>query len=199
MANQFDATQSSSPIHSLAAAHYQLACKLDDNAKMCWLGLIHLYCKAGSLPETTWIKELTRRLRQTPFAPGDQNVLFTVKETSIDGSLCLDRANVDALFSAALANPSVKDGVRSMLYSWHSDYLWLHEHDVAAARDSLRRSLKLNPASPSNRLKWAQLVFIAGEREQALHLLLELREENFSADERKTLTELLATYNIGHH
>ena len=86
-----------------------------------------------------------------------------------------------------------------MLYSWYSDYLWLHEHDMAAARDALGRSLKLNPGSPSNRLKWAQLLFIAGEREQAHQLLIELRSQNFSADERKTLADLLGTYGNTAH
>ena len=199
LAMQADAALPNSPTHSFAAAHYQLACELDPNSKMCWLGLIQLNCKAGKPAEPAWISELARRLQQTPFAHGDQNVLYTLKELSIDGSICLDRASIDRLFSAALANPSVRSGVQSMLYSWYSDYLWLHEHDMAAARDALGRSLKLNPGSPSNRLKWAQLLFIAGEREQAHQLLIELRSQNFSADERKTLADLLGTYGNTAH
>ena len=66
-------------------------------------------------------------------------------------------------------------------------------------RQALGRSLKLNPGNPSNRLKWAQLLFIAGEREQARQLLLKLSNENLLSDERKTLTELLVTYNIAEH
>ena len=184
LAMQADAALPNSPIHSFAAAHYQLACTLDPNSKMCWLGLIQLNCKAGLPAEPAWINELARRLQQTTFAPGDQNVLYAIKERPSDGSTCLDRPKIDRLFSAALANPSVKGGVRSILYSWYSDYLWLHEHDIAAARDALGQSLKLNPGNPSNRLKWAQLVFVSGERAQALHLLLELREEKLSADGR---------------
>ena len=70
---------------------------------------------------------------------------------------------------------------------------------MVAARAALGRSLKLNPGNPSNRLKWAQLLFIAGEREQARQLLLKLSNENLLSDERKTLTELLVTYNIAEH
>jgi Tfp pilus assembly protein PilF len=70
---------------------------------------------------------------------------------------------------------------------------------MTAARSALQRSLTLNPASPSNRLKWAQLVFISGERAQAQQLLVALRDANFSTDEKKTLNELLATYNIAGH
>jgi protein O-mannosyl-transferase len=56
----------------------------------------------------------------------------------------------------------------------------------------------LNPSSPSNRLKWAQLRLISGEIGQAVELLLELRDENFSTSERNTLNELLAAHRVGH-
>ena len=76
--------------------------------------------------------------------------------------------------------------------SWHADYLWLHEKDLPAAFAALGQSLTLVPSNPSNRLKLAQLRFIAGERDQAHQLLLELRGERLSMEERKTLDELLA-------
>lgn len=199
LATLADAALPNSPAYSFAASHYQLACSLDPNSKMCWLGLIQLNCKAGRPAKSAWIGELARRLQQTPFSHGDRNVLYSIKEMSIDGPACLDRPNVDRLFSAALANPSVGNGVQSILYSWYSDYLWLHEQDMAAARRALGQSLKLDPANPSNRLKWAQLLFIAGEREPARRLLLELGSENLLSDDRKTLTKLLATYNIAKH
>jgi hypothetical protein len=198
-AEQPEAALPDSPAHALASEHFQRTCKLDANSKMCFLGLIHLNCKAKIPVEREWIAELARRLRETPFAPGDQTVLYSIKEMSISGSLCLVRRDVDGMFIAALANRGVSPGVQAILHSWHADYLWLHEHDMAAARASLKRSLALNPASPSNRLKWAQLVFISGERAQAQQLLIALRDANFSADEKKTLNELLATYNIGAH
>jgi hypothetical protein len=198
-AEQPEAAQADSPTHALASKHYQRTCKLDQNSKMCLLSLIHLNCKARVPVEKEWIAELAHRLRETPFAPGDQTVLYSIKEMSISGSLCLNRLDVDGMFAAALANPRVSPGVQAILYSWHADYLWLHEHDMTAARSALQRSLTLNPASPSNRLKWAQLVFISGERAQAQQLLVALRDANFSTDEKKTLNELLATYNIAGH
>jgi thioredoxin-like negative regulator of GroEL len=57
----------------------------------------------------------------------------------------------------------------------------------------LAQSLKLNPANPSNRLKWAQLLYLDGEREPARQLLLALKDQNFSSEERKTLNELLSS------
>jgi hypothetical protein len=185
-----------SPAYSLAKAHYELAGQLDPSFKMNWLGLIHLNCQAHLPVERVWLGELESRLRNTPFAPGDKTILYSLKEMAIAGSICLDRADVDSLFAAAIANPGVSKGVGAMLHSWHADYLWLRESDLPAARAALRQSLALNSWSPSNRLKWAQLQFIVGERDDARKLLLELPEGNLTTEERKTRGELLATLGI---
>ena len=187
---------SNSPVYSLARIHYEMAGQLDPNLKMNWLGLVHLNCQAGIPVERSWVEELAGRLRDTPFAPGDRTVLYSLKEMTIAGSVCLKRPDVDALFGAAVANPGVTPDVRAMLHSWHADYLWLHENDLAAASTELVQSLALNPGNSSNRLKWAQLKLIGGERDASRQLLLELRDEELSAEERKTRSELLATLGI---
>lgn len=194
-----EAQAPNSPTHAFARVHYEMAGELDPDSKLGWLGLIHLDCRAGLPVRRAETDELSRRLREKPFAPGDRNVLYGLKEMSIAGSICLSRPEMDGLFAAALANPGVSPGVGAMLHSWHADYLWLQAHDLAAARAALSLSLTLNPANPSNRLKWAQLIFISGQREQARQLLLELRDENYSAEERKTLNELLGSFNMAGH
>jgi hypothetical protein len=119
-----------------------------------------------------------------------------LKEMSIAGSICLGRPEVDELFAAALGNVGVSPWVKAMLHSWHADYLWLHEHDVLAARGALGRSMALDPSNPSNRLKLAQLKLISGETGPAVALLHELQDQNFSASERNTLNELLAAQRV---
>lgn len=199
MAGLPDATSSNSPTYSFALRHYEIAGELDPAFKMGWLGMMHLSCQAGQQPEKAWVSELVHRLQFTPFAPGDRTVLYSLKEMSIAGTVCLGRADVNGLFAAALTNPVVSPGVAAMLHSWHADYLWLHEKDMPAARGALEQSLKLNPVNPSNRLKWAQLLYMDGERESARQLFLALKDQNISTEERKTLTELLATYTIDQH
>lgn len=191
-----EAANANELIYSLASAHFQRACELDPNSKMCLLGLIHLSCQAGVPVQTSLIVELGRRLKGTPFAPGDRNVLHSIKELSVSGNLCLVRSDVDGLFSSALANLGVSPGVQAMLHSWHADYLWLYAKDIHAATEALAKSLKLNPSDLSNRFKWAQLILISGDRERAHRLLLELRNQDLSGEEKKILDELLATFTI---
>lgn len=196
LAGLAEASNANEPTFSLARAHFLRACELDGNSKMCALGPIYLSCKAGVAVHASLISELGRRLKETPFAPGDRSVLNNIKEMAIAETICLTRPDIDGLFAAALANPSVAIGVQAMLHSWHADYLWVHEHDMDAARHALGHALALNPGNPSNRLKWAQLLFIAGEHADVVKLLLALRGENLSGEERKTLEELLAAINI---
>ncbi|WP_427914250.1 tetratricopeptide repeat protein [Ramlibacter sp. MMS24-I3-19] len=129
-----ESTAASSPTYSFARSHYELAGELDPDFKWGLLGLIDLNCNAKIPVAEAEVRELGRRLQQTHFAPGDRSVLYAVKDMEIAGGLCLDRPQVDGLFASALANPGVSPGVRSMLYSWHADYLWLHERDLRAAR-----------------------------------------------------------------
>lgn len=180
-----------SPIHAFARAHLERAGEIDATFKQSWLSLIELNCHAGVPFERRWLDELVRRLQRTPFGPGDRNVLYRVKERAIAGSSCLNRADVDGLFIAALSNPSVSAGVAAILNSWYSDYLWLSANDLAGAKSALAKSLSLVPSNSSNQLKWAQLLLISGEIEMAKALLISLPVNALSRAERQTRDELL--------
>ena len=196
LAGYAEAVQAQSPVYSLALRHYEMAGELDPNFKMGFLGMVHLACQAGLPPEKAWVDQLAQRLQHTPFAPGDRNVLYSLKEMAVAGTVCLGRPEIDGLFGAALANPRVAPGVAAMLHSWHADYLWLHQKDMPAARAALGLSLQLNPSNASNRLKWAQLLYLDGDHQGARVLLLALGHENLTTDEQQTRKELLATHAI---
>jgi len=181
-----------SPIYAFARANFEQAGELDPDFKLGELGLIYLNCAAAIPVEQAWIRELSHRLQATPFAPADRNVLYSMKEMSIAGTLCLGRADMQALFSAAFSNPTVSPTVLAMLYSWNADYLMLKEHDLTAARGALSKSLQLVPANPSNRLKWAQLILLDGHRDEAVQLLKALPNVQLSSREKKTAIKLLA-------
>lgn len=181
-----------SPAYSFARKHFELSQDVDPTFKLGLLGLVYLDCQGGKPPARPWVDELARRLRNTPFTPGDSAIFFSLKDGQVDAAACLGRKDTDTLFAAAIENPRLSPGVRAKLHSWHADYLWLQERDLPSARDALRKSLALVPANASNRLKWAQLILLGGESAEAHRLLREIRVEALSPGERKTLDELLA-------
>lgn len=185
------------PAYFFARTHFERAGELDRGSKLGWLGLILLNCKAEKSVERGWIDELARRLRETPFAPGDKSVLYSVKQMTIEGTLCLQRDDVENLFAAARANPTVSHGVRAMLHSWLADYLTLVARDLPAAVAELDRSLALVPHNPSNRLKRAQLDFLLGRYAEAARRLDELRDAPLVRSEREMLAQLQACLASG--
>lgn len=106
----------------LARNRYQRVGELDPNFKLGFLGLIHLDCMLGQAPDKKSIDELARRLRTTPFAPADRNLLFSIMEMSMAGTICLGRNDVDRLFDAALTNPSAASA-QALLHMWHAEYI----------------------------------------------------------------------------
>ncbi len=151
----------------------------------------------GRPVEREWIAELARRLRETPFAPADRNVLYSLKEMSIDRTLCLERADIEDIFAAARANRTVATHIRAMLHSWLADYLALGARDLPAAVTELDRSLALVPHTPSNRFKRAQLDFLLGQYEEAGRRFSALGDAPLSRSERETLAQLQACLDSG--
>lgn len=190
------AADPASPIYSFARKHYEKNVKLDNNSKFGLVGLIHLNCQAGVTVERSWIDTLAHRLQKTRFSPGDSSMMYNVKEMSITGAFCLPREDIENLFDAAQGNPKISPAIGAKLLSWRADYLWLGQHDLAAARESLAKSLKLAPHNPSNQLKWAQLLFLSSEREEAKQLLIALRNAKLAGEERNTRKELLAALGV---
>jgi len=192
-----EAAVPTNPVYGFAKEHFRLASDLNLNSKMGLVGKIRLACQAGLPADDDDLRELSHRLKATPFAPGDQSALFALKELVIASrSDCVTREQLANLFSAADKNPTTTIRARSLMRSWHADYLWLSQKDLPGAMSALKSSLALAPTSPSNRLKWAQLVFISGDLQEARRLLLPLRETQLSAEEQKTLEEVLAGLEI---
>lgn len=192
-----EASRPETPVHNFARAHYLRAGELDGKFKLSWLGLIHLDCRAGQPVNAVWIDELARRLQGTSFAPGDGTAMYAMKEMVISGELCLARPDVERLFDAAHANPSVSPQVHAMLHSWLADYLALGTGDLQAAKAELDRALAIVPLNPSNRLKRAQLDFLIGRHDESARALQELRQAPLLQSEMRTVELLLECLNAG--
>lgn len=175
----------------LSKKHFEMATNADPDYKMGLLGQIILACGVTQVADVAAIEELERRFRNRLVLQDDTSILMTIVEMSGAGLLCLDRGQIDGLFSSFFANPRVAGGMKLAMYSLHADYLWLSQRDLDKAREALRNALQISPQNPSIRLKWAQLDFIAGDHAAAKTLLLQLRGEPLVPSERDTLANIL--------
>lgn len=177
----------------LGKKHFEMATELDPDHKMSLFGLLVLGCGASETVDQGALDELQRRFRERLILQEDTSILQAIVEMSGAGLLCLTRADIDGVFDSFIANQRVSSDKKRDMYALHADYLWLNARDLAASRNALQKALEISPKDPSLRLKWAQLDFIAGDKIQAKRLLLKLRGERFSPNERKTRDELLTS------
>ena len=193
------AADSSTPVYAFARKHYEESEKLSGKSKHSLVGLIHLNCQAGIPVEQHWISALKERFEQSPIAPGDRSLMFSLKAMAISGAFCLSREDMEAIFTAAQNSAAAHPHIQAKFLSWHADYLWLGQRDLDSAKLALGKALNLMPGDQGDRLKWAQLIYLSRDIKQAQQLLLELQESRLSIDERETLRELLETTNVAGH
>jgi tetratricopeptide (TPR) repeat protein len=144
---------------------------VDSAFKFSWFGLMYLNCRAGLAIEEDWVKELTRRLHDAPFGPGDGTAMYMLKELTISGDICLSKSEIEQLFSAALTNPTIAPHIRGDAYSWLADYYVLRARDLQAARLTLERARAITPYNPGILLQLAQLAYLEGQHDEAKNLL----------------------------
>jgi hypothetical protein len=197
LVSRLEISSANSPQYFFARKHYEWAGELEPGFKVSWLGLIHLNCQVGVPVETVWLDELANRLHSSVLGPGDRNILFSVKEMAIAGTLCLLRTDVTRLFEAAITNATVSPYVRSMLYSWLADYLTLAVHDLPAAQAELDKSLVITPHNSSNRFKRAQLAYLQNRHDEARAMLEAIQDANLLRSERETKAILLECLGLG--
>jgi hypothetical protein len=191
LAYVFDRDRSNLVAYALAKKHYQLATETDRIFKLGLAGILVLDCGTSTSVDPSVVEDFSLRLESTPYSAEDREAMRTISEMSSQGTLCLRRQDVERLFASALSNPGISADAKARLHVWLADYLWLYAKDLDATKKSIQAALELMPADASNRLKWAQLIFLSGQKQESHRLLLELRGESFSQEEKKTLDELL--------
>lgn len=191
LAGAFDQDKSNMFAYTLAKKHFERAIDSDKSFKLGYFGLLSLDCSAFKRVDPRIVDELARNLHVFPFTPEDRNLMGAISTQSIAGNFCLTREQTEKIFSAALLNPRTPSVAKVRLYMWLADYLWLSEKDLPSAKIAVGKALDLEPMDPTNRFKWAQLVFISGEKQEARQLLEELRQESFTPEQKKAFNELL--------
>jgi hypothetical protein len=167
-------------LYALADKHFERATAMDSSHKLSLIGRLQLDCLSETSIRTPIFDELKSRLKNSKWMPSDRMVMHGLSEMSNEKRLCLERKQVDELFTAALTNPSASVVDRSVVTSDYATYLWVGEKDYAAARDVLYRSTNENENDVLNRLNLLQLLRFLGDRKGVLELLGDLENRTLS-------------------
>ena len=169
----------------LADKHFERVNVLDPTYKLGLVGMLQLDCLSGRPARIAVVDELKARLSENKWIPLDRTAVHGIAEMSNTGTLCLDRTQVDELFSAALSNKSASIEDRSVIYSEYAAYLWLGQKDYAAARDVLVRATRENINDALSRFNLLQLYRLLGDRDGVLSLHRDLEGKNLNRRDRR--------------
>ena len=163
---------------ALADKHFERVNTLDSTYKLALIGMLQLDCLSEKPARMVVHDELKNRLAGGKWIPLDRTVMHGISEMSNAGTICLDRKQIDELFSAAISNKSTSIQDRSVIYSEHAAYLWLGQKDYMAARDTLVRATNDNQNDMLNRLNLLQLYRFLGDVKGVLSMLNDLENGN---------------------
>jgi len=184
---------------ALADKHFERVNSLDSTYKLALIGMLQLDCLSGRSTRLAVFDELKDRLMGSKWIPLDRTVVHGISEMSNAGTICLDRKQMDELFSAAISNKSTSVEDRSVIYSDYAAYLWLGKKEYTAARDVLVRATNENVNDMLNRLNLMQLYRLLGDREGVLNLLNDLKNRNLTGRDRRVFQSIrreLATEGV---
>lgn len=193
-----EARDASSSIHAMARSHFEIATDADPDFKLGLLGVVELECRATGAVSTSVLGELGYRMGNGPYSPGDNAVLFGLREMALQKDFCLLPGQVEEIFTQAATNPKARIWVRQQALSWLADYFWLGRRDATSARRVLVASLELAPWHPGTRLKLAQIDLLEGRLNEAAEILRQLETAPLSVEERLFRKELLEGLEKDH-
>lgn len=185
MAGLPTATRAGSMMYVMARLHYEKSFKLNSQIKIPLVGMLYLECRAGA-PVPKWaVGELAKRLRETPFTPGDSSVMFSIRNLLMEVNHCLGREDVDLIFEAALGNSRLKDHPRMLIHAWYADSLVYSAREYQGALVQLGKASQLHPMHPSVQLRIIQLEILSGHQSKAREMMAILVPSGLSPPERE--------------
>jgi tetratricopeptide (TPR) repeat protein len=177
-------------LYALAYKHFENAIANDKNSKLGLLGMLQLDCLSSQKTNISTFNELSHRTRNNIWTSFDRIVLHALVEMSSSKTICLNRAQVDALFAAALENPHTTINDRSVVSSDYAYYLWIGQKDYQAAHKVLVRAIADNRNDTLNRLNLIRLDLLLQDKQGAINILNELKSRKLKRQEQMAINEI---------
>lgn len=181
---------------ALAEKHFERVNSLDATYKLGLIGMLQIDCLSQKSAREEVYEELMSRIADSKWEPLNRTVMHGIAEMSNAGTLCLNRVQVDALFSTAIGHRSASLKDRSVLYSDYALYLWIGQNDYQSARSALVKSITEDESDILNRINLLQLVRFLGDREEVLNLLADLQTKKLSRGDQARIQRIKSELSV---
>ncbi len=146
--------------------HFTQATAASPSNKLSLLGALVWACASGRPIDESWIRELSRRLEYTAFAPKDLELPSDLLRPLIKMPDCLPTEEVIALFEAGSRNSRIPISLRAAFLDAEADYLLLVAVDPNSAKTRLDAAVRLSPENFALRRKQESFAIILGRLPQ---------------------------------
>lgn len=180
------------PVLYFATTHYEKAMALSESAKAPLLGLMFLECSVGEPVSDEVVEKLERRLRRTPFSPGDLSVLVDVQNLAVRFPACLKRSDAERVLRAAIANENISHGRKIGIVSVLLDYLVFAADDLIVADKEVGYFLGKFPGNVELLIKGAQIAYLRGDLGRVRELLANVDGSKINRAQREIVELLLS-------
>lgn len=180
------------PVWYFAATHYEKAMALSESAKAPLLGLMFLECAVGEPVSDEVVEKLERRLRSTPFSPGDLSVLVDVQNLAVRFPACLKRSDAERVLRAAIANEDISHGRKIGVVSVLLDYLVFAAGDLLMADKEIGYFRGKFPGNVELLVKGAQIAYLRGDLARVRELLINVDGSKINRAQREIVELLLS-------
>jgi len=159
-----------------AYGYYAKASSLSSDDTLGLFGLIALNSRHGAPLEPSWIAALEHRVETKPMTPNTVNALEGLAKCVREDVCANISSAADAVFSAALRNPSLSGtGRADVMFAW-GDMISLGEHDPERAVKLEREAAAIVPNDVNEHLNLAVCLINAGHNKEALQVIEQSRK-----------------------
>jgi len=162
--------------YNKAYAYYAKAASLSSADTLGLFGLIALNSRHGAPLEPSWGPVLAQRIETKPMAPNTVNALESLAKCIREENCINISDTADAVFAAALRNPSlVGTGRADVMFAW-SDVINMAGHDPERAVKLERDAAAVVPNDVNEQINLASGLINAGHNKEALQVIEQSRK-----------------------
>lgn len=148
-----------------AVHHYQQAANLSESDTTGLFGLIVINARRDLPIEQTQIELLETKLRTIPLSPPNVNALIGTERCYSSHKCSIPTADMRRLFVAALSNPTLQGGNKSMVLMSFSKVVFQEDNQEAMAL--VDEAIQISPQIIGNRLAFVDLLIASGALDRA--------------------------------